>query len=124
MGETSIANLVALIVAVLGALGGLAAFLKVTSDNARSVGEGAKSVSDGAKTVVDLMNERITSNEGRLDSLEDYVVHFDVWADRLLDILDRAITMLPDALRTQFESEATKIKTTRPKRPHLGKGAE
>lgn len=114
---------VAVLIAILGALGGIAAIMKVQSDNSSSVAVGAKAVSEGAKTVLDMMNERLDDQEAhseantvRLDALEAYVVHFDEWADRLLDILDRAITMLPDALRSQFETEATSLKATRPKR--------
>lgn len=116
MNNEVLPNLIAFVLAVIGGFGGLAAFLKVTSDNAKSVGDGAKSVSDGAKTVVELMSEQVASNSRRIDDLEVYVSHFDAWADRLLDILDRAVTMLPEALRVQFESEAHTLKSTRPRR--------
>lgn len=114
---------VAVIIAVLGALGGLAAVLKVQSDNSSSVATGARAVSEGAKTVIDLMNDRLDDTEAhaeantkRIDALEDYIAHFDDWADRLLDMLDRAITVLPDALRVVFETEASALKQSRPKR--------
>ena len=115
--------LVAVLIAVVGGLGGLAAILKVQGENTNSLAAGAKAVSEGAKNVVELMSERmdesevqISANSARLDTLEDYVANFDSWADRLLSILDRAITMLPDALRGQFESESHELKRTRPKR--------
>lgn len=51
-----------------------------------------------------------------MDSLEEYVAHFDELADRLIDMLDRAITALPDALRAQFELEAEAQRAARPRR--------
>ena len=115
--------LVAIIAAILGGLGGFAALMKVQSDNSTSVATSAKAVSDGAKTVIELMDARIEETEAhakqnteRIETLEVYVSHFDAWADRLIGILDRAITMLPDALRSQFESESAELKQSRPKR--------
>jgi ABC-type transporter Mla subunit MlaD len=121
--DSAIPVVVAIIAAILGGLGGVAAILKVQSDNSSSVATGASAVAEGAKTVIDLMSDRLDENEAlaqantkRLDALEDYVSHFDAWADRLLAILDRAITALPDALREQFAGEADSLKLARPKR--------
>ena len=115
--------LVAVLIAVIGGLGGLAAILKVQGENTNSLAIGAKAVSEGAKNVVELMGERldeteaqISINSDRIAVLEAHVTSFDSWADRLLSILDRAITMLPDALRSQFESESNELKASRPKR--------
>jgi hypothetical protein len=115
--------LVAIIAAILGGLGGVAAILKVQSDNSSSVATGASAVAEGAKTVIDLMSERIDETEAhaaantkRLDAMEDYVSKFDAWADRLIVILDRAVAALPDALRTEFEQEAADLRHARPKR--------
>jgi len=114
---------IAIIAAILGGLGGVAAILKVQADNSSAVAGGAKAVSEGAKNLIDLMNDRmdegeaqIAANTARLDTLEEYVTHFDAWADRLIGILDRAVTMLPDALRAQFEVETKDLKESRPKR--------
>lgn len=108
--------IVSLVVAILGAIGGLAAVLKVNADNSNTLAGGAKSVSEGAKTVVDMMVERMDEQDARVESIELYVAHFDVWADRLIDILDRAITLLPDAMRKDFEIESRNLKHTRPNR--------
>jgi hypothetical protein len=121
--DSVIPVIVAILAAILGGLGGIAAILKVQSDNSSSVASGAKAVSEGAKTVIELMGERMDAAEShanlnteRIESLEIYAAHFDAWADRLIGILDRAITMLPDALRAQFESESSDLKINRPKR--------
>jgi hypothetical protein len=123
MGDETVPTIIAVIVAIIGGLGGMAAILRVQSDNTNSLASGAKAVSEGAKNVVELMGERldeteaqIAINSDRLAVLEAYVTSFDSWADRLLSILDRAITMLPDALRNQFESESNELKASRPKR--------
>lgn len=116
MDSSAVAIVVSLIVAALGAIGGVAALLRVNSDNSSSVASGAKSISEGAKTVVDVMIERMDAQEGRMDSLEEYVSHFTDWADRLIDMLDRSITALPDALRTQFRAEEEALRLSRPKR--------
>jgi len=123
MGDEAVPTIIAVIVAIIGGLGGIAAILRVQSDNTNSLASGAKAVSEGAKNVVELMGERldeteaqIAINSDRLAVLEAYVTSFDSWADRLLSILDRAITMLPDALRSQFESESSELKASRPKR--------
>lgn len=123
MGDETVPTIIAVIVAIIGGLGGIAAILRVQSDNTNSLASGAKAVSEGAKNVVELMGERldeteaqIAINSDRLAVLEAYVTSFDSWADRLLSILDRAITMLPDALRSQFESESSELKASRPKR--------
>ena len=115
--------LVAVLIAVIGGLGGLAAILKVQGENTNSLASGAKAVSEGAKNVVELMGERLDETEAqvainsdRIAVLEAHVTSFDSWADRLLSILDRAITMLPEALRSQFESESNELKASRPKR--------
>ena len=100
---------VSIIIAILGSIGGVAALLKVSAENSNTV-------ADGAKKVVDLMDGRLADSEKRLDSLEAYIEHFDAWADKLLDILDRAITKVPDSLREELVQESNKLKNIRPRR--------
>lgn len=116
-------TIIAVLIALIGGLGGIAAIMKVQGDNSESATSAAKSITEGAKTLIEMMNDRLDENEAhsqantkRLDALEDYVSHFDTWADKLLSILDRAITLLPETLRAQYEGEASAVKNARPKR--------
>ena len=63
-----------------------------------------------------MMDKRLDEQEIRIESLETYMENFNVWADRLLSILERAITLMPDVLREQFFAETEELKITRPRR--------
>lgn len=121
MESSGVAIIVSLVIAVVGGFGGLAALFKVSSDSSNSVASGAKSVSDAASGVVEMMSERMDAQEARVSVLEDYVVHFDSWADRLLGILERSIMLMPDVMRAQFEAEVAALKASRPVRGRTSK---
>jgi len=109
MPENYIPVLVAVIVAIGGSIVGVAALLRVTSDN-------AKVITDSAVNVVELMQARINENSARLDSLEDYAIRFDEWGDRLITVLDRAVSAVPHPAQETFQGEVVSIKTTRPRK--------
>lgn len=100
---------ISIVIAILGSIGGVAALLKVSAENSNTVAE-------GAKKVVDMMETRLVDSEKRLDSVEAYVEHFDAWADKLLDILDRAISKVPDTLKEDFTNESNVLRNSRPRR--------
>jgi hypothetical protein len=103
---------IAVVIAIIGSLGGFAAILKVNSDNSNTV-------ADGATKVVVMMERRLEEAEERLQALEEYHEHFDNWVDRLVDILDRTIKAMPDAIRDQFATEAATHRLDRPPKRKL-----
>ncbi len=107
--EGALPVLVAVIVAILGSIGGVAALLKVNADNSNTV-------SDAAAKVVEMMDKRLDEQDERLKAVETYVEHFDVWADKLLNILDRAISKLPETVKDDFITESNVLKSQRPRR--------
>jgi hypothetical protein len=102
--------LVSVVIAIVGSVGGFAALMKVNADN-------SDVVADGASKVVRMMNERMDDTEARLDALEQYAVHFDNWADKLVSLVDRAIAVLPEEVQRSFRSEADEVRRARPSRP-------
>ena len=117
MPESYVPALVAVIVAVGGSFAGVAALLRVTSDN-------TKTITDSAINVVELMQARINENSARLDILEDYAARFDEWGDRLISILDRAVQAMPAGEQPPFQVEVDTIKVTRPRKTRLLKVVE
>jgi hypothetical protein len=101
--------LVGAVIALLGTLGGVAAILKVSSDN-------ADTIADGAGKVVELMDRRLQDAEDRLARMEVYHIHLEQWVDRLLDILQRAVALMPDFVRDEYDDEVSRVKGDRPRR--------
>lgn len=104
--------LVAIIVAVLGSFGGVAALVRVNADRNNTLTE-------TASKVVAMVNDQLDDHNKRLDALEEYVSHMDSWADRLLDILDRAIAMISPSDAVPFIEETRFLKSERPKRKNV-----
>lgn len=108
----------AFIGAIVAALGGVAAFYRAGADRSNVMVE-------TAETVVGMLREEVTRLDNRLEqlnaqtnarigSLEVTVGQWESWAERVLSLLDRAISMLDAANRALIEAEAERVRATRP----------
>lgn len=107
--DESIPITVSVIIALLGSLGGLAALLKVNADRANIV-------TDASTKVVTMVSSQLEDHSKRLDILEAYTDQLNGWADRLIDVLERAIAALPPPVDAPFHLEVDELKKERPKR--------
>jgi hypothetical protein len=102
-------SFIAVIIAMLGTGGAVAALMRVNTDN-------SKTISEGAVNVVEAMQSQIKANSERLDALEGYASRFDDWADKVSTLLTRAIDNMTEPPRESFRTEAEAIAKSRPKR--------
>lgn len=105
----AIPTAVALVVAILGGAGGLAALLKVQADN-------SKTVSEGATNVVKLLRDQVTDLDQRLSVVEEYSHEMETWSVKVTDLLEKAIAQIPEVKRHPFRSEAEALGAARPRR--------
>lgn len=101
--------IIASLVALVGALGGVAAFMRAGADR-------SKVIVDSAETVVEMLRDQVNSLDSRLSTVEGAVVQWETWAERVLTLLDRAITLIDETHRKDVAVEAARLKSERPGR--------
>jgi ABC-type phosphate transport system permease subunit len=99
----------AIIVAIAGAVGGVAALLKVNADN-------SKTITEGATSVVKLLRDQIADLDARLTSVEEFSIKQEEWSDSITALLTRAISQMTEPPRSSFRQEAADIAAARPQR--------
>lgn len=97
--------IVASVAAVLGAIGGLAAVVRVGSER-------DKTSAEATNTVVNILRQQIKDMDERLQELERHVSRFDEWADSVMDFIDRVTSDQP----SEVHLEAAAIRRARPRR--------
>lgn len=74
-------TLIALVIAVVGAGGGMAALMRVGSDR-------DKSQAEAASTVVTMLRQQVLDMDKRLDELEAHIDSLNDWADRVMALVE------------------------------------
>ena len=120
------AVLVALITVVGGGgLLGWAALRKSGKEADKYNAEAASTLVGAADDVVRLLRDEMAkqaarqeSTDARVEALEHTVIAWDGWADRVLDILDRAFGLLTAEQKATLLSDVTQARETRPPQFH------
>lgn len=106
--------LIGTIIAAVGGLTGFAAFRK-------SGAERSNIIVNSATDVVQLMHDQLVQMQAevedirnRVAALEAEVGAWKAWSNRVLDILDRAVSMLDPQQRKKIADEAERVKRQRP----------
>jgi hypothetical protein len=110
-----------------GGMLGWAALRKSGREADKVNAEAAAVIVGGASDVVALLREEMDrlradveaerqEDHKRLDALESVVTAWDGWADRVLDILDRAVGMLTEEQRASLLPDVDHARETRPPR--------
>jgi hypothetical protein len=118
--------IIAAITVIGGSLAGIAALLKAGKEASKSSAEAANVLVDASGDVVKMLRENMADMRSRMDREEDRISHlegvvgsWEGWADKVLDILDRAMSMLAEEQKTNLQREVERAKKTRP--PRFGK---
>lgn len=123
-------DLTALVVAFItvvggGGLVGWAALRKSGREADKFGAEATSTIVGSAKEVVDMLHEQMIqqtarqeSTDARVEALEHTVIAWDGWADRVLDILDRAFGMLTAEQKATMLPDITQVQETRPPQTH------
>lgn len=97
-------------VAIVGGMAGIAAFVRTNADK-------TKTVAEAGDIVMKMMERRLVDLEARLHIVENHIVAFEAWADRLIELLDKSMTYIhDDNERVRMEAELKVLKKTRPVR--------
>jgi predicted trehalose synthase len=121
---------VAIIVAVLGGLTGLAALIRANQERRRTGREADKVQAEASATivgsagdVVTMLREQMADLHARLDQaearillLETEVGTWEEWAERVLDLLDRALDMMSLDKADNIRPDVEDVKKSRPLR--------
>ena len=115
--------LVAAIVAVAGSLAGLAALIRATRERDKVGAEASAAIVGSAGDVVTMLREQMADLHSRLDQaearillLETEVGTWEAWAERVLDLLDRALGMMAKDKADGIRSDVDEVKKSRPLR--------
>lgn len=109
-------------VAIVAAIGGVSgAVFTAWANRRRSTAESDKVIVESATDVVTLMREQITQMRqdfedirARVSALEAEVGAWKAWSNRVLDLVDRSISMLDPQARHEISAEAERVKRQRP----------
>ena len=120
------AVIVALITVVGGGgLLGWAALRRSGKEADKLNAEAASTLVTSASSVVDMLHEQMIqqaarqeSTDSRVEALEHTVIAWDGWADKVLDILDRAFGMLTIEQKASMLPDVTQARETRPPQTH------
>ncbi len=118
-----------LIASFLTALGGLAvgvvALRKAGAEQRKADADAGGVLIDSAGDVVRLLREQmaaqqtqITEMSARLMSLEQTVGSWESWAERVLELLDRAVGMLEEEQKQRLAGDVAEVKKARPMHGH------
>lgn len=102
-------TMLAVVIALIGGAGGIAALMKVNADN-------SKVVSEGATNVVRMLREQVGDLDERMGTLEQYAQEMEVWSERVLHLTEKTIDAVPEVLRDPFRSEHAILASSRPRR--------
>lgn len=97
--------ILALIGAFVGAIGGLAALVRVGSER-------DKTSAEATNTVVSILRQQIRDMDERLQELERHVSRLDDWADSVMEFIDRTST----DQTPELQLEASSLRRARPRR--------
>lgn len=113
--------LVAIIAGVGGILTGVAALRRAGAEADEHSAGATGVLLGGATSVVTLLRqqmdeqaESIRATSRRLEALEIAVGQWEGWAERVLDLLDRALSMLESEQQAHLQAEVEEAKRTRP----------
>jgi hypothetical protein len=104
--------LISVVIAIFGSLTGIAALLKVNADRSNIVTE-------ASTKVVAMVSDQLDDHAKRLESLENYNEQLNAWADKLIEILERAVASLPPQTQSPFQLEVNEIKKARPRKKNI-----
>ena len=118
---------IAVIIAIVGGGTGFAALINAwrtsgpTAD--KYTADASATIVGGANDVVTMLREQMADLHCRLDQaearillLETEVGTWEVWAERVLDLLDRALGMMRTEQRSRLADDVDEVKRTRPVR--------
>ena len=114
MGDVSWPTVVALVVAVIGGMGGIAALMRSGADQSKTFSESAQIVVDIMKDTTKELAARLAATEERTTAIENELMAVQHWGNRVLDVLDRAIALIPTPAQTEFQAEAEKLREHKP----------
>lgn len=108
-----------------GTIAGLFALRKSNKEADNQQAQAAANMVSAADDVVVLMRSqmaeqtaKIEAMDGRIETLETAITAWDGWADRVLEILDRAFGMLTDEQKAGLLEDVESARGTRPPRYH------
>ena len=78
-------TLIALVIAIVGAGGGMAALMRVGSDR-------DKTQAEAASTVLTMLRQQVLDMDKRLDELECHIDALNEWADRVLTLVENLLS--------------------------------
>jgi len=104
-----IPTLLAVLGALVAAVGGIGAFFRSRADRDNVI-------VDSAETVVQMLSTQLAQMDARLATVEGTVMSWESWADRVLTLLDRTIRMLDAAHRAEIQQLAEDARQDRPTR--------
>ena len=118
---------VPIVVAIVGSVGavvtGIAAWRKADKEAGKLSAEATTVIVGSAEDVVKLVREQLSEmsqreriRDERLLTLEQQVGTWEGWAERVLDILDRALDLLSESHRATLEPDVREVKAARPLR--------
>jgi hypothetical protein len=128
VGHLDITFIISIALFIGGSFVGLAALRKSGSEASKSSSEAAAVIAGASADIVTQLrdqmadlNNRLTDEEcqgkeraARIDHLEDIVETWENWANRVLAILDRSLSMLAPEQAVKLEPEVKTIKGTKP----------
>jgi len=113
--------IVALLAALGGTAAGFAALRKSGAEAGKASAEAADSIVGSAGEVVKLLRDQMAemakredARDDRLLSLERTVGSWEGWAERVLDVLDRAVALLGEEHRAKLREDVQEVKASRP----------
>jgi len=112
---------VAFITAAGGSLIGWAALRKSGAEAKKSSADASSTIVDSASEVVKILREQmvaqglaLSATNARVMQLEITVGTWEGWAEKVLDLLDRALAMLEEEQRAKIQADVAVVKKTRP----------
>lgn len=106
--------------ALVAIIGGLAAALTGIGAYLRSGADRDNVIVESAETVVAMLTTQLSALDGRLSAVEGTVLSWESWAERVLQLLDRTISMLDAEHKAEVARLASVIRDERPMRSYPG----
>lgn len=111
----------AIVTSVSGLVVGLAALRKASSETRKNDADASGAIVDSASDVVKMLREQMAAQQEqihemsvRVQALEVTVGSWESWAEKVLQLLDRAVAMLEEEQRQRLMQEVADVKQTRP----------
>lgn len=93
-------------------LAGLAALWKSRKEAENLAAQAAANMVSAADDVVTMLHQQMARMDARLDALESSHVAYEVWAQKVVDLLDR---MLATESAASWHEDVSELKRTQPK---------